>query len=171
MRTANDSLRAQTVGWLSSLMPLTSGTLRVAHVTIHGDWIKSTGVTELRTGADLWTAREGLYPNLLFLPRTEQLVIGISREWVIPLATELRRIDGSIGDWDPLACKHPAWRSYITAESETNKRHCWFEDFNGEKHLFDLHGRFTPGPGQVHFRLVPEQRKATIAYVGRKLGV
>lgn len=90
---------------------------------------------------------------------------------MVPLATELRRIDDSIGDWDPSVCKHPAWRSYITAEGETSKRHCWFEDFDGETRLFDLHGRFTPGPGRVHFRLVPEQRKATIAYAGRKLGI
>lgn len=142
-----------------------------AHVTIHEDWIKSTGVAELRTGAELWSARDGLYPNLLFLPRTEQLITRLPPEWVVPLATELRRIDDSIGDWDPAVCKHPVWRSDITAEAETSKRHCWFKDFDGQTRLFDLHGRFTPGPGRVHFRLVAEQRKATIAYAGRKLGI
>jgi hypothetical protein len=141
-----------------------------AHVTIHESWIKSAGVAELRTGAELWAARDGLYPNLLFLPRAEQLFTGLLPEWVVPLATELRRIDDSIGDWDPTVCKYPAWRSYITVESETGKRHCWFEDFDGEIRLFDLHGRFTPGPGRVHFRLVADQRKATIAYAGRKIG-
>ena len=32
-------------------------------------------------------------------------------------------------------------------------------------------GRFTPGAGRVHFRLVPEQRSARVAYVGLKLGI
>jgi hypothetical protein len=142
-----------------------------AHVTSHQDWIKSAGLAELRAGAELWARHDSLYPNLLFLPYSEKLITDLNPEWVVPLATELRRIDDSIGDWDPAACKYPAWRSHITVESETSKRHCWFEDFDGEQRLFDLHGRFTPGPGRVHFRLVPEQRKATIAYVGRKLGI
>jgi hypothetical protein len=36
--------------------------------------------------------------------------------------------------------------------------------------VFDLHARFTPGAGRLHFRLDPEPRRAVIAHVGRKLG-
>jgi hypothetical protein len=59
----------------------------------------------------------------------------------------------------------------VTPEAETRKRLCRFEDFDGIERTFDLHGRFTPGPGRVYFRLVPELGAATVAHVGAKLGI
>jgi hypothetical protein len=63
------------------------------------------------------------------------------------------------------------WRSRVTPESETRRHLCKFADFDGESRIFDLHGRFTPGEGRIYFRLVPQERTATIAYIGLKLGI
>jgi hypothetical protein len=92
-------------------------------------------------------------------------------DWVLPLAWELRRIDGAIADWNPKMQAVPAWRSKISPEGEQRRQLCRFTDLDGKVRVFDLHGRFTPGEGRVHFRLVPEERKARVAYVGLKLGI
>ncbi|TDD34699.1 hypothetical protein E1287_16060 [Actinomadura sp. KC06] len=59
----------------------------------------------------------------------------------------------------------------MTPESASRRRYCEFEDFDGVVQLFEWHGRFPPIPGRVYFRLVPEQRKATVADIGSKLGI
>jgi hypothetical protein len=141
------------------------------HVDAHMEWLKQIGIPDLKHGSEIWEAREDLYPNLLFLPRTEQQLSKLRADWVIPAAQELRRIDHAVGDWDPQRTREPTWRSYVTPEGETRKRLCKFEDFDGVVRVFDLHGRFTPGHGRAYFRLVPQTGKATVAHVGLKLGI
>lgn len=140
------------------------------HVDSHLEWIKQAGIPDLKHGSEIWEARGALYPHLSFLPRTEQQLSGLRADWVVSAAQELRRIDAAIADWDATRSKFPIWRSHITPESDSRKRLCRFEDFDGVVRVFDLHGRFTPGAGRVHFRLVPEEGKGIIAYIGLKLG-
>lgn len=141
------------------------------HCGFHADWIKQTGLPDLRRGADIWTECGDLFPHLRFLPRTESQFAELRQDWVVPAAQELARIDHAIGDWDPKLTRVPTWRSKVTADSETRKRRCRFEDLDGEVRVFDLHGRFTPGDGRVYFRLDPGARKAIIANIGLKLGI
>jgi hypothetical protein len=46
-----------------------------------------------------------------------------------------------------------------------------FTDLDGENRCFDLHARFTPGAGRIHFRLAPDDAgpRLVIAHVGHKL--
>lgn len=141
------------------------------HVAAHEEWIKQIGVLDLASGTEIWEQRAAIFPNLQFLPRVERLLRELREDWVTSLAWELRRIDGAIADWDPAVRSVPTWRSQITPEHEQRKRLCRFTDLDGETRVFDLHGRFHPGAGRVHFRLVHEERKARIAYVGLKLGI
>lgn len=141
------------------------------HVTVHEEWLKQVGVFDLASGSQIWEQRVALFPNLQFLPRVERLLTELREDWVTPLAWELRRIDDAIADWDPTVRSVPAWRSNVTPEGEQRKMLCRFTDLDGETRVFDLHGRFTPGAGRVHFRLVHEERKARVAYVGLKLGI
>jgi hypothetical protein len=143
----------------------------LAHSAVHEDWIKHAGMPDLRHGSEIWEARAHLFPHLLFLPRVREYLDGLRPDWVVPLAHELSRINDAIADWDPRQAKLPNWRSKITPEGDNRKRLCRFQDFDGAVRVFDLHGRFTPGHGRVYFRLVPEDRKATVAYVGLKLGI
>jgi diadenosine tetraphosphatase ApaH/serine/threonine PP2A family protein phosphatase len=143
----------------------------LAHSAVHEEWIKHAGLPDLSHGSEIWEARVDLFPHLSFLPHIKEQMGMLNRDWVVPLARELRRINDAIEGWDPRLARQPQWRSRITPEGETRKRLCKFEDFDGVERIFDLHGRFTPGHGRVYFRLVPEARKATVAHVGLKLGI
>lgn len=139
------------------------------HLTSHGDWIKQYGLPDLRHGDEIWAAREALYPNLQFLPNVQRQLHNVTWEWVVPVALELRRIDDAIADWNPQIRPLPIWRSLVTPEHEMRKQLCRFTDVDGVERVFDWHGRFTPGKGRIHFRLIAEERKARIAYIGSKL--
>jgi hypothetical protein len=143
---------------------------KVEHAVTHEDWIKRAGLPDLRSGADIWSSRADLFPNLQFLPQVEAQLDDLERVWIKPVAYELRRLDDAIGNWDPVTGPEPHWRSKVTPESDNRKQLCSFIDLDGVDRVFDLHGRFTPGPGRVYFRLVPEERRARVAYIGRKLG-
>jgi hypothetical protein len=141
------------------------------HAASHEDWIKQAGLPDLRSGSEIWEARGDLFPNLQFLPRVRDQLYELRQDWIIPAAYELRRIDDAIAGWDPRLRSLPVWRSLVTPEHEMRKPLCRFTDLDVAERIFDLHGRFTPGPGRLYFRLVPEERKARIAHIGLKLGI
>jgi hypothetical protein len=140
------------------------------HAVVHEEHIKKAGLSELSSGAEIWEARGEIFPHLCFLPRTERDLRRLRVDWVLPVARELRRLDDAIAEWAPTTQPEPGW-SDVDPEGETRKRLCWFEDFDGERRLFDQHARFNPGVGRIHLALRPSERKATIAYIGRKLGI
>lgn len=89
------------------------------------------------------------------------------------MASRLRELDDAVAAWDTKVMREPEWKSKVTPESESsnNEGRSGFEDLDGRPRLFDLHARFTPGPGRIHMRLITEAGKVRIAYIGRKLGV
>jgi hypothetical protein len=140
-----------------------------ANAAEHEHWLGTCGLPEPESGADIWGNREELYPHLQFLPQVQHQLDDLVPEWVSPVALELRRLDDAIADWDSATQPLPAWRSKVTREFEMRRQKCGFADLDGVVRTFDWHARFTPGKGRLHFRLVPEQRTARIAYVGPKL--
>jgi hypothetical protein len=138
------------------------------HLTSHEEWIKQYGLPDLRHGDEIWDIRMALYPNLQFLPDVQRQLHDLAWEWVVPVALELRRIDDAVADWDPRVRPLPIWRSLVTPEHEMRKLLYRFTDVDGVERVFDWHGRFTPGKGRIHFRLVSEERKARIANIGAK---
>ncbi|MBT2543236.1 hypothetical protein J7E99_21670 [Streptomyces sp. ISL-44] len=82
----------------------------------------------------------------------------------------LARLEESAARWDPAEAAVPAWQgARITPEHERRRLLCHFTDEEGEEHCYDLHGRFTPGAGRLHFRLMPNEGALEIAYIGRKI--
>lgn len=140
------------------------------HAAVHEEHIKRSGLSDLSSGGEIWEERASFFPNLMFLPRTERDLRRLRVDWVLPVARELRRLDEAIARWDPKSAPEPDW-SDVDPEGETRKRLCWFEDFDGHLRCFDQHARFNPGVGRIHLALRPEQKKATIAYIGKKLGI
>jgi hypothetical protein len=144
---------------------------RSEHATHHGDWIRQEGLTGFRSGAEIWDAWPDLYPCLERLPQVEQHLRELRQDWVQSVAWRLRELDDAAARWDPTVSEFPEWASHVTPEKENRKRKCWFTDLDGEKHLFDLHARVTPGEGRIHFRRIPERQRLRVAYIGLKIGI
>ena len=140
-----------------------------AHVTEHEEWIRDTAATSAVTGTDLWTKREELFPYLQFVPGVEQNLRDLSRVAVPSVREELLRLNGAAEAWRP-GESEPPWAVKVVPESDTriNLGLCDFTDLDGTKRLFSLHVRYNPRPGRIHFRLVTEEGKIRVGYVGRK---
>ncbi|MEO5874465.1 MAG: hypothetical protein ABIS86_02455 [Streptosporangiaceae bacterium] len=138
------------------------------HLDEHEERIKETGLQGLRHGGELWELVQDAFPHLRFLPRVETDLRGLRHSWLIPVIRELRLLEASIAAWQPARVTFPEWGSKITAEGDHGKAASTFTDFDGESRAFDLHARFTPGAGRLHFRLVPDEQRATVAYIGPK---
>lgn len=141
------------------------------HIERHGAWFADGGLNDAETGRQLWDGRVDFFPCLTFLPGVEQQLVDLPPVWVRPVLVRLAEIQEAVARWDPASGRQPVWGSKVTPEHEQRKRLCEFSDFDDVTRVFDLHARFTPGHGRVHFRLVGESGTARIAYVGRKLGV
>lgn len=142
---------------------------KVDHANEHKNWIHDVGRDELATGSDIWENRDRFFPHLAFLPRVEEDLRSLRADWVQPVAIQLAKLEDAIAEWQASVASLPAWRTKITGEFEARQRDfCEFVDLDGTLQVFELHARMTPGPGRLHFRLVPEDRTARVAYIGRK---
>lgn len=141
----------------------------VGHAETHDTWIRETGLSAFRTGGEIWEAWTDAYPNLEVLPHVREHLYGLDPAWVIPAAHRLRTLDDAIAQWEVTGREPHDWGTKVTSESQTRRLHCIFTDLDGERRLFELHARFTPGAGRIYFRLVSETYKARIAHIGPKI--
>ncbi|NIY68830.1 hypothetical protein [Streptomyces malaysiensis] len=139
------------------------------HLDGHRDWLRAARREGVTTGSRIWDSRADLYPHLTFLQRVEGQLRGLDPHRVVPVRRALERLEEAVAAWDPATMAEPEWRTKVTPEGETRKRVCRFTDLDGETRTFDLHARFTPGAGRIHFRLVPEERTIRLAYIGSKI--
>jgi hypothetical protein len=142
-----------------------------SHVEIHDDFIRSQGVTDIDDGDELWIRRSDLFPSLIFLPNVEAQLrsLGSKTEAARQVGRRLAELQSVVAIWRPAIDEFPQWRSRVSPEGETRKRLATFNDATGVAHIYDLHARYTPGAGRIHFRMLPEVRQLEIAYVGMKL--
>ncbi|MBZ6249520.1 hypothetical protein KVH27_14090 [Streptomyces olivaceus] len=140
-----------------------------SHVDEHRAWIRQSRLHAVTTGRHIWERRSDLYPHLDFLPRTEGQLTELGPHWVVPVRRCLERLEEAVAAWDPAVMPEPEWRTKVTPEGETRKRVCWFTDPDGGEHCYDLHARFTPGRGRIHFRLLPQGRAVRLAHIGGKI--
>ncbi len=111
-----------------------------------------------------------MFPNLDFLASVEDDLRALTPVCASSVLIRLRELDASSREWCDRVVEMPSWRSLVTPESATRRDLCYFND-GGERQLFEMHARYTPGPGRIHFRLDAVQRRLRVAYVGPKLGI
>lgn len=141
------------------------------HAGLHGEWIAASGLAGLTTGVELRNSVADFFPHLRFLPRAEKDLADLKDAWLRPVRDRLLELEAAVSEWDPKRSPQPQWRSDVTPESMSRKSLCDFTDVDGVVRTFDMHARFTPGAGRLHFRLNPEEGMLTVAYIGRKLGI
>lgn len=143
------------------------------HIEAQREWLGEACRSAAADGPDLWQRRAELFPQLDFLPRVEAQLVALrpGDPWFGAVATRLGELQRAVAGWDPAATPVPAYASRVTPEHEGRRQFCRFEDLDGETRVFDLHARFTPGAGRLHFRLDANTGRAIVAHVGRKLGV
>ncbi len=139
----------------------------------HKDVIQARGRGLPPGGApEVWERRAELFPWLTFLHRVEDDILKVSASagGFSQVFNRLVSINGSAQQWAAGHVSYPVWESKITNESETRKAECKFTDDEGEKRTYEVHARYTPGAGRIHFRLDEDRRLIEVAYIGLKLG-
>lgn len=142
------------------------------HVAEHEEWLRREGLEKLTTGAALWESRERYFPHLSFLPRVEKNLRDLEPAWFVPVRKCLLELEETVAEWRINDDGMLNYRSKVTVESDTRvqRGEVDFTDLDGRVRTFQLHARFTPGAGRLHFRLLSEKRRARVAHIGGKLG-
>ncbi|MFD8129087.1 hypothetical protein [Streptomyces mirabilis] len=140
-----------------------------AHVTEHEQWIRDTGAASATTGTDLWDKQAELFPYLQFVPGVEQNLKDLADVAAPSVRDELLRLNTAAETWRP-GESEPAWAVKVVPESESRIKLGLvnFTDLDGVKWPFSLHVRFQPSPGRIHFRLIGEEGRIRVGYIGRK---
>lgn len=128
----------------------------------------------IRNGADLWTHRVELLPNLEFIPRTRVQIEGIltgdpllDQVWI-----KLSGLDQAIATWRVAQTAHPMFPFNVRPESRRRMHLVRFNDADGVERTFSDHTDLAPIEGRVHFIVESEpHRHALVGHVGRKLGI
>lgn len=166
------------VSQMSSDADLFEEHLRIEHIfdapscAIHRPIIESRGRgIPLGGAAELWRRRSELFPHLIFLSRVEKDLMSIadSAAAFSQIYSRLVSIDASARDWCSGRVAYPCWAGKITNESSSRAPLCDFADDSGGTINYQLHARYTPGAGRIHFRTIDDLRLCEIAYIGQKI--
>ncbi|GAA2779765.1 hypothetical protein GCM10010441_00550 [Kitasatospora paracochleata] len=137
----------------------------------HRAWAQDTASSSLITLAEILDAWDEFFPHLQKIPRFERGLRRLDVKWHRPVRKLLIDLEATAANWDPATSPEPQWQHpHITPESQSRQQLCTFTDLDGEDRCFSWHGRFTPGAGRLHFRLVPEEPAFRLGHVGDKLG-
>ncbi|WP_139224972.1 hypothetical protein [Dokdonella immobilis] len=141
------------------------------HVNTHFDLISGFRDLDVFDGGEVWSKRSDWFPSLDFLTRVEGDLRSLKTNslQLMQVVNRLFEIECAIASWDP-QIGLPEWKSKVTSEGEQRRHYCQFNSSAGQSEVYDWHARFTPGAGRIHFRMVPNARRAEVAYIGPKLG-
>lgn len=141
------------------------------HVDTHDEWLRRQPLLAIADGNELWAERATLFPHLRFLPRSEGQVRDFKPGELrfLSAASALMDLELAISAWDTTADAQPKFLSKTTPEHETRRKKFKFDDLSGTERSFDMHSRYTPGAGRVHFWLDRANGQAQVAHVGEKV--
>lgn len=148
-----------------------------SHIQEHAEWIKTRIREEIMDvdGLVLWNRRNELFPNLEFCENVSQQIQSLSpsnpmRRQVVKRLFELEEYCKS---WSSGHFNLDNLPSKATPESETRlqqfREQLTFKCPDGEKRIFSLHLRMTPGVWRLHFSVELGPGKIIIGYIGAKI--
>jgi hypothetical protein len=166
--------------WLDDTAKLHTEDVDVVHaataddIDVNEQFLRGMNLPDPLTGAALWCERAHLFPCTEFLPRVEGQLQrqAAGSEAPASILEQLTKLDRAAAAWDPAkGAAFPDWGIRVTPEGDHRKNLCMFVDLDGQKRCFDLHTRFNPKPGRIHFRLVRNgYPRLVVAHIDRKLG-
>lgn len=141
------------------------------HITINRDWIVAAPLACVEDGRELWRRRSEIFPHLKFLPRVEDQLKAFKAGDVLlqSAGAALMDLEIAVAEWETSEQNSPPFRTKVTPEGETRSRLFEFKDLAGVDRSFDMHSRYTPGAGRIHFWCDRSDGTATIAHVGEKV--
>ncbi|BAZ65466.1 MAG: hypothetical protein KME28_05000 [Pelatocladus maniniholoensis HA4357-MV3] len=166
--------------WLENDDTYDSDTLTVfhasnkEHIQRHIPWIQERLKTGVLDGVDLWNRREELFPTLLFCESVSPQIRSLEKTNPIlrQVVNRLFALDKSCRSWVN-GSYDLNQLSKASPESESRLRQfqqeLTFKCPDGDKRIFSLHVRMTPGDWRLHFSTELGPGKIIIGYVGRKI--
>jgi hypothetical protein len=145
------------------------------HVQEHAEWIKNRIRTEVLDGSDLWNRRDELFPSLEFCEDVckQMQSLGSGNPMLRQVVKRLFELEESCKIWTDGAFELNSLPCKASPESETRlqqfRQQLTFRCPDGEKRIFSLHVRMTPGAWRLHFSTELGPGKIIIGYVGSKI--
>ncbi len=143
------------------------------HATYWKQWFEDYGLRAMADADTLWNNRSEQFPGLRFLARVYRDLSALDKESFTSMRGQLAKLSRAIIEWGNHASDtSPNYLTKVTSESESRKHLFEMMDVDGETYCFELHARYTPGAGRIHFRLDQNSgnsRTAVVAYIGPKL--
>lgn len=150
-----------------------------AHVDLHSEWIRSRLTEEARSGEEMWSERERLFPKLLFGPGAEKQLRALAgnEAWWPQICRHLRQLNGGALGWQS-GTFSPEGTLDWSEESGTTLKHGVFgprRDFpvpdGFEPVRFSYHTKIFVGNQRIYFHphRVAGESLVLIGYIGRHL--
>ncbi len=123
-----------------------------------------------RSPADLWNARNVLFPNLRFAPSVQRNLRSLGATQYKLAVLKLTQLNDSANEWSG----RPHYQVEVRSESESTMNKYGgrrkFQDEDGIERTYILHLTVTDG-FRVHIRELPEDRLIEVGYIGPHLKV
>lgn len=140
----------------------------------HRDFLSMQLKKDVRSGKELWTKCDELFPNIKFCENVYSQIKGIkgcSKELnqILNRLFDLQRVAASINN--PINGSEFRYHTTPESESRINKlsKKLSFKCPDGEERLFSWHSRYTPGAGRIHFFPIENEKIFYVGYIGDKI--
>jgi hypothetical protein len=144
------------------------------HVLEHANWIQKRQQTAVVDGLELWNRRAELFSSLEFCARVSQQIERlVDPKMLRQVVRKLFELDELSKNWTDGALDLDNLPSKVSPESESRlkefKEQLNIQCLDGEKRIFSLHVRMTPGAWRLHFCTELGPGKIIIGYIGPKI--
>lgn len=146
---------------------------RLEHIHEHIAWIQNRLSRGVRDGLDLWNRRSELFPSLSFCETVSKQMQSLGNPILRQVVKRLFELEGYCKTWTSGSFNPDELPSKATPESETRlqkfRQKLTFKCPDGEKRIFSLHVRMTPGAWRLHFCVELGPGQIIIGYIGPKI--
>ncbi len=146
---------------------------RLEHIHEHIAWIQNRLSRGVRDGLDLWNRRSELFPSLSFCETISKQMQGLGNPMLRQVVKRLFELEDYCKSWTSDSFNPDNLPSKATPESESRlqkfRQQLTFKCPDGEKRIFSLHVRMTPGAWRLHFCVELGPGQIIIGYIGPKI--